>query len=422
MRKVLFFVVIMVSFLSASETMNRIKGFLPTVTEGSTLANVINVYMKIGDWVRATNAVVKGMRNAINDVRRAKQSVEDIITTAKAMKDFNFYDMDSWAVTVNNAILIVGPYTSTILNSMGNFKTHTVDGVNDYIGALENINEFDIRDEKNRRRRIVTRAFAPQSDEAYIGDVVSDEDKYALLEEQKRFLETERLLVRTRLDGAVSSSDSSKLLDTLSYIDSRIHRIDKKLIIRSGITLGLIHASQTDTIVSDINSLLASNMVQIDIIHQMVSQFSEQGGDLMNDVRRLAEDKITGSGKDMDVSDYVSTTQGIFGVKNNQGNSIYGDHPNQAPVPQSSGSSAQYSFGEMDKAEVNTQDIIQTRNQINLILLRQEKYLRDIEAMKTNTLAYLLLIDGKNKSGKLAAVDANKFHAIRYERYFKEKK
>jgi hypothetical protein len=418
--KNLILVLFLYSMLLASETIDRVKGFLPTVTESATLANMVNVYMKISDWVRATNAVVKGMRSAIDDVRSAKYAVEDIIATAQAMKEFNLYDMDSWATTVWNAKMIVGPYTTIILNEMGDFSAHAIGGVNDYIGELDNVSNFDIRDKKNAKRRLISREFSPEDDESYLegmfSQIKSEDNKYALLEQQKANLEVQREEVKVAIDRMYLSSQKEILQDSLKHIDRRINRIEKKIIIQKSIADGLSYTVKLDTIVSDAKELMSGNMIQTEIIFGMLGQLDEQAAELMNDIRRLAEDKISGSAKGGDVKAYAEMTGDIFSVKDKNENSIYGEHPNQAPKPQSSGKSTPYSFGEMDKAEVNTQDVIQTRNQINLILLRQEKYLRDIEAMKANSMAYLMLIDGSNRSKKLAAKDAVKL----YSRYHSE--
>jgi hypothetical protein len=69
----------------------------------------------------------------------------------------------------------------------------------------------------------------------------------------------------------------------------------------------------------------------------------------------------------------------------------------------------------MDKKDVNTQDIVQLRCQVNLYLLKQERILRDIEAMKANAFAYIMIVDGNNRSANLAAFDALKLYSTYYK-------
>ena len=76
LRNICFVILFCITSIFASQAMDKIKRFLPTVTESAGLANAINVYMKVSDWVRATNAVVSGMRGAVQDIRNAKTPID----------------------------------------------------------------------------------------------------------------------------------------------------------------------------------------------------------------------------------------------------------------------------------------------------------------------------------------------------------
>jgi hypothetical protein len=374
--------------------------------------------MKIADWVRATNGVVKNMRSAIQDIRNAKASVEDIISVAKSMKDFNLYDMDSWAVTVDNAKLIAGHHTNEVLRHIGNFESHAIRGVTDYISALEDIENFDIREEKNKKRRLIIREFSPESDESYLDAVLDDmkteNDKYKLLEAAKTKLIMQKDNIERLLSSTYYMPEREALEDSVRHINYRIRRIEKKIIIRKNIAEGKDYVMKSDTIISDAKELMAVNMTEAEMIYSLIYKFDEQAAEIVDNISRLANNNVPGKAKNNVLPSPVDITSSDFARAQKDGANIYGDHPNQAPVPEASGQSNDYGFGEMDKKDVNTQDIIQTRNQINLILLRQEKFLLDINAMKANSMAYMILIDGYNRSAKLARYDALKVHSINF--------
>ena len=410
-----------------SKVMDKIKGFFPTVTESAGLANAVNVYMKISDWVRATSAVVRNMRGAVNDVRRAKSAVEDIISTAQAMKNFDLYNMDSWALTVDNAKLIVGLHTGSVLRSLGNFDQHAVGGVLDFMGSAGKIRDFDIRDEKNARRRLISREFSPSDDEAFIDGFFEEmqgengrERRIELLRQAIRELSLEKAIVEAKAKDAPTPETKRVLYDAVRQIDVRINRIEKKILIQDGIRDGIIFAMRSDTIISDAKELMSLNLIEVERIHAMTRTINEHAAGIMNDIYRLAQNKISTPQKDTfdDPGAQNLSADNFSRITDGRGNSIFGDHPNQAPTPSQRNEAQAYRFGEMDKAEVNTQDIIQTRNQINLILLRQETILRNIDAMKANTLAYLLIIDGHKRSASLARYDAMRVHARRYQEHF----
>jgi hypothetical protein len=418
--KILFLFIFMFSTIFASEAMNRIQGFMPTVTESAGLANAVNVYMKIADWVRATNAVVRNMRGAVNDIRRARQAVEDIISTAQAMRNFSFYDMDTWAMTVDNSKLIVGLHTNTILRSMGNFELHAIGGVRDFMNAHDSIMGFDIRDEQNRRRRLITQTLSPSSDESYISgifDEIRDRDhRIQLLEQTRLNLLNEARSVNQQVQSLPQISEERRQLEAeLRQLNRRISRIDGKIRVQRAFADSTIFAIRADTIIADAKDVMSQNLMEVERIHSMTRLFYEHAAEMINTLERLARNNISAEASGR-TSISASESDNFSRVQDSQGNSIFGDHPNQAPTPnrEQATSAIPRAFGAMDRAEVNTQDVIQARNQINLILLRQEQILRNIDVMKANAFAYLMIIDGHNRSADLMLYDAMTVFAHRH--------
>ena len=404
-------------FAQQSETMGRIAGFMPTVTESAGLASAVNVYMKIADWVRATNTVVRSMRGAVQDIRNAKRAVESIITTAKEMRNISLYCMDTWATTVDNAKMIVGPHTSSILRSMGAFEMHAVGGVRDYMKALNELSEFEIREEKNKRRRLINREFSPQDDLSHLADVFANlregEERIRQIDIEIALLEIERDEIQAKLSRSNLPEERRQLNEELRLTNRRITRLERKKVIQRNIADGVTHTVRTDSIVIDAREIMAANLMEVERIFFMVRRFEEQAKDLMTDISRLTNNNAPSRPRQSHSSVAMNEPVGIESLKREDGRSIFGNCPNQAPIPVQSTNSQSYRFGNKDRAEVNTHDIIQLRNQINLVLLRQEMHLRDIAAMKTNSLAYILLIDGSNRGSNLAAYDALKVFSHR---------
>jgi hypothetical protein len=445
MKKSLLLMILLfygVVFSAESNAMSKVKKFLPTVTESATLANAVNVYIKISDWIRATNKVISGMRNSIQDVRNAKHAVEEIIQTAKEMKSFSIYDMDTWAMVVFNSKVIVGPLTDRTLRGMGNFEVHSVGGIKGYISDLSKISEFDIRDIKNEKRRLIVREFSPESDESYLDELLDelydDENDYSEervqkkkrenLQKQKSKLEFNKEQVQIDLSHSYYPEEIQMNKDSLAAIERRIKQIEKKLLIHQNMEDGIFsYASRADTIIHDAKELMSVNLVETEVIYSMIYELDEQAAALMENIDRLVKNKISSMPKAKTEnynSESITLTETDFNRAqkvNSGGDSkqIYGDHPDQAPYPKldpTAKSNKDYSFGAMDKAEINTQDIIQLRCQINLVLLKQEKLLRDIEAMKANTFAYIMIIDGFNRNENLVIYDALKTYATYYKK------
>lgn len=434
--KILVCIALFSSFVNGdgSKAMEKIKLFLPTVTESAGLANAVNVYLKISDWVRATAAVIKSMKGAIQDIRDARAAIDDIIRTAESMKDFRFNNMDTWASTVANARLIVGPQTSAVLREFGCFEAHAIGdasggGVLGFIEDIKKIKQFDIR--KDEKRRLINRTFSPQDDDAsYLSSVIDTlknaTDKINRLLETRAELAKDSQVVEQKLKGKLTMSDKEKYEDSLLHIERRIRRIDKKIIIQENIREGRDFTTKKDTIIADCKELMAANMSRTDEIFEAVLKFEDGAADMMDAVIRLQGNKISGMPKfEVNIEGYNHGNSGMI-VGEEKGKDwnriitkdsvkIFDDvDPDKAPIPkEGSGFSADI-FGDMDKKDVNTQDIVQLRCQINLYLLKQEKILRDIEAMKTNALAYLMIVDGNNRSADLAAYDALKLYATYY--------
>jgi len=420
-----------------SKAMEKIKLFMPTVTESAGLANAVNVYLKVSDWVRATAAVVKSMKSAIQDIRDARAAIDDIIHTAQAMKNFRFNNMDTWASTVANARVIVGPQTSAVLRAFECFEAHTIGdtlggGVLGFIGDIKNIKEFDIKDPKNAKRRLISQTFSPDDNASYLNSVIdtmknSTDKKNRFLAIRAELVKDSQVVAQT-LRGNLSPLNRKTYSDSLLHIERRIRRIDKKITIQENIKEGLDFTTKADTIIADCKELMAANMSRIDEIFKSVLKFEDGAADMMEAVSRLQGNKISGVPKSqisISIDGYKHDSSSMVvgeekekdwsSITTKDGVSIYNDtDPDRAPIPKNNVALNADIFGDMDKKDVNTQDIVQLRCQINLYLLKQEKILRDIEAMKANTLAYLMIVDGNNRSASLAAYDALKLYATYY--------
>jgi len=425
--KVLICIVFLFSFSNGGEgeggnksnAMEKIKSFLPTVTESAGLANAVNVYLKMSDWVRAVSAVIRSMKGAVQDIRNAKSAVEDIIQTAQSMKNFRFNNMDTWATTVANARLIVGPQTSAVLRQFGCFEAHSVGGVKDFIGDIEKIQGFDITDPKNSKRRLISQKFSPDDNASYLQSVIDTmqnaSDRIKRFQAVRAELVMDSQEVAQKLSDSRLSNEHRTWSDSLLHIERRIRRIDKKIVIQENIREGRDFTTKMDTIISDCKELMAANMKRTDEIYVAVLKFEDGAADMIAAVDRVQGNKIGGMPKSP-VS-FLADNDTAKSRSSDIAKNVYDNtDPDKVPKPKESKKFGDDNFGAMDKKDVSTQDIVQLRGQINLYLLKQERILRDIDAMKANTLAYMMIVDGSNRSSNLAAYDALKVYA----RYYKE--
>jgi hypothetical protein len=413
---------------SESKAGGVIAKFMPTVTETATLANVVNVFLKVADWVSATSKVVGNVKSSVNDIRNAKNAIEDIVQTAKSMKDFNLYDMDSWAATVDKMQYIAGPKTSEFLTSLAFFEVHAIDGIADYIEANRDIQNFNIRDEANKHRRLIRENFAPDEEpESFFDEIMTTADMVKILESDNNNFSNMIISMENRLENDfISPEKKRELQDSVSIMKRKIGRNNRKIAIKKH-SLSGDKKNPADSIFSDAQEMMAYNLVEAKTIYSMVQHFANYTAELHTAMERIKKNQLP-SGQNSyleyieeDYSEALKT--GVRDETNNR--NIYGDKennadfPNQAPTPKKSEKSADdYSFGDYDKKEVTTQDVLSLRNAINYTLLRQERLLADIEGMKGNTFAYLLIIDGYNRSSELAQIDALKFHATKAQQIY----
>lgn len=411
MRRCMRFTFVLIVFclvfpLSSAESkiLKKLGKFMPTVTESATLANMTNAYMKVADWVRATNKVVGNIRSAVADISATKDAVESIVNTARQMKEFDLYDMDSWASTVGNIHYIAGSQVSRVLHHVGMFEIHAIDGVMQYREDLDSISAFDIRDAQQGRRRILSTVMTPGSYSTVFRG--SGKTRKEVMESEITNLENKKSAIIEKSTNA-TKFERRRLVDSLAIIERDIARLDRKIIILDGYSLR--PPSKMDSIMYDAQELMAVNLVEAEVMYDMVTDFTEYAAEIGASIDRIKNNDVP-SGKKSGSTPNEDYSEDLKDIE------YYGDHPNQAPIPERSEDSAgDEEFGDMDKKDANTQDIISVRNAANLALLKQERILRDIEAMKANTLAYYLIVDGYKRSDKVAIVDALKFNSMKWK-------
>lgn len=389
-----------------SEILGKVGKFMPTVTESATLGNMVNVYMKISDWVRATNTVVKSMRSSVNDIRLAKETIEGIVTTVQSMKEFSLYDMDSWANTVDKMEYVVGTQTNKVAYHLGMFEMHTLGASVNYFDRLKAISQYDIRENQQIKRANIQRAFGPgghSNTSLMILGVTEPE----YLDNEIKKLEDIKLNLARRINS--SSFTSKRILeDSLIMVDADIVRYKRK---RRILKLnGKAPTTKIDSIMMDAQEMMAVNLTEVDVIQSMTQKIGEYSIELLGGLDRIRNNNLPTSPNSM-----YSENDGDDMSTDFQQIENYGDHPNQAPTPELSedGKSGTFATTEMSKKSVTTQDVISIRNAANFTLLKQERLLRDIEAMKTNTLAYIVLIEGWKRNKHEYARDVEKFHATK---------
>jgi len=422
---ILFFVFFVRIF--AGGAAGVVGNFLPTVMESATLANIVNVFMKVSDWMTATGKVVSSVKQSVNYIKDAKDAVENIVQTAKSVKTMDFYNTDSWAEMIANANIISNnPYQNNILNSLGMFEIYAMDGISGFTDSYLDMKNLKIEEIVNNNRQIIKEIFTPNDEPAnFLEDITTGgkTPKESYSESIYNLSKIQNNLAKQLSNPTLSYDEKRKLQESFSQVNKKMLRIRQKITIMKEQPTPT-NPSHSDSIFIDVEQMMVQNLIQTKAIYTMVNEFSDYTAEMRYALERLKNNQISSIPKgDRDlISDYSQYAKDMSEIEDEDNDrKTYGDKPNQAPIPEfdEEKSSKDYSFGDMDKAETNTQDIISLRNAINYTLLKQERMLRDIEAMKTNSMAYLLIIDGIGKSEELAHLDILKINSTAFKKAIK---
>lgn len=379
--------------------LKTIGNYLPNLTEIGFLTNIVNVYCQVSGFVRATNSEIKNLRQINDDVQFAERELRSMYNTVKSFKSFDLYDMYTWRSTVRQLNYLIDDQIGDLVGIFSMLEYHTVESAIHYLDDIDDISQFDIR-----RKEIDTKIEHYFYGSYYQNQVLSfDMSKKQYLAMTIHNLERQFEIKQEEC----LHTGGYFCQDELNAIQSRLHKM-YSLMSTTTSDFERIQRHKMDTILSESKSLITSNLVEIQAMEHSVKRFEEKTSELVALYERLKNDQVPLRSNEMkQLTSFV-----IF-------DTLYGNHPNKVPIP-SAPDSLEGLLETPSRKVVSHHDILSLENQINFMLLQQESLLRDIAAMKANTMSFIQAYEALRQEAEISKLIAQSTHVLSYVNYLDE--
>jgi len=340
---------------------------IPKITEVGYLSGIVNIYIKCSQLVRSTNTMLQKFRATKDAIVNAKNQMLYMYRTVKRFKDVKYYDMDTWEDMLDDTQILLQYEVPELVYLFKQVDYYTVGNVEQYSEDIHNIGEYDIRLEQNRKN--VQHLFL---DSEYRNAAVDVERQ--IVTSQIMVLQQEIMAIQ---DKAMSEERelTQDEKNTISLKEDELHQQEQKLATNDFSFKG----SKIDSLMKECNDIISINMTEIQRLYSVLESFETEKNNLKEAFDRLVSGVITTQKKESDVVTTIDISSPLY-------NDIDPDLVPQPGVPEN------LPTDQTGKKEVSHEDILNFQNAINFLLLKQESILRDIDAMKVNTLSLLLAI------------------------------
>lgn len=359
------------SLAGESKLLAKLGAVLPTFTEVGFLTNVVNVYKQVSSFVRATNKVFRSVQDAKQEWDYIRGQIDDMFARVENLAEIDPYDMDTWASTINQAQMIIHNDVRDIVHSFNMLEFYTLDAGLDYMQRLEEIKDYDVRNQQNRRvvnDYYLTRQYIEELERfrsalsSYQGNTVT-------------VLRAEYSALAQELGAEENPAKRAELIGRMSSLEKEIKGLE------DAIASSYACRTKLDSLLDMAADVMAVNLTEIQSATQRVMRTEESLANLMEAYHKLENGQVHTLRKEdyeaamnvlVDMSDYDATD------------------PDKVPPPETP---EEVEPGTTRKKTVSTQDIVNLQNAINFLMLKQETLYRDIEIMKCNSMAFVLALE-----------------------------
>ena len=343
---------------------------LPTFTEYAWMIGLVNVYEQTAGFVRSTNQLAKSYQKAYQEQKELKERIERLwgkVNRMYAMIDP--YNLDTWAQTLQSAQVVLRWDCADILYSMNLLDYYTIGACTTYVNNLDKAFSYDYR--YNRNKKTVSEFYAGD-------DYFRVEMEYVLAFDNYLKNTMEQLRIQLAIEeGIVASVDASAVQKAearkkIQEIKAKIDRLEQ--------TAFQTHNKRVkiDSIIHFTNDMIAMNLTEMQVIEGSIKEFEQAANYLKEVYNNLKSGEEIGSKN----SGSKSNENEKLDFSNEK---IFGIDPDKV-LPPKSPSLNKY-VSQLKNRDISNHDILNLQNMISYTTLKQEIMLRDLEVIKTRTMA-----------------------------------
>jgi phage FluMu protein gp41 len=373
MKKRMFSLILMsavsAGFCGESKLLNGIGKFLPNFTEIAFVTNTVNVYLQVSGFVRETNKLLKSVKATQQQWNMMTAQINEMYGTIKSLRDIDLYDMDTWSQTLEQGEILLRHDVSDLLQSFNMLEYYSLGASERYMKSIQSLSDYKLS--MNSRKSSTRNLFLTNDYRNAIDQFSETLDIYkgTTREILDAMLASERQIYMNETDPQ-KKADSQRRVEELQR---QIEELDLSFSRQ-------VYSTKIDTIMEEASIMIAANLTEVQLAAQKIKEMQDNAMSLVESYERLKKGNISTNKKEN-----ILTSDPAIDL-----NRYDSDDPDKVPVPQTpSGIKPK----ETRKKIAGNEDVKNMANAIDLLLLRQEALMRDIEILKCNTMAFILAIE-----------------------------
>lgn len=376
-RNAVFIVILATSvFGRESKILSYIGNFVPSLTEIGILTNCVNVYDKVSNFVRTTNKLVHSVSQARDDWERLHNNINEIYEDISYLKEINPYDMDTWQEGLSNFSFSLRSNSSQAIRAFEMLDVHTLGAVTTFSSKITTI--IDYKREFETKKAAIKSIYAHPSYESELitaSDAIKNYRSNSIA--QLRSLQSaDQLIIETSQD----ETQKQQARDHLLSLDNKITELESNVSAE-------LQMEKPDSIIDQTSNLIAINLTEVKVCNERLAEMQAAAQNLVTAYYRM-------TGQNLNIqSAHVNTLPPEITVNPENYNA---NNPDMVAAPVTPSMP-----GKIEKSErksVSNHDILSLYNGASFLSLRQECLKRDITAMKINTMAFIVTMEGYKRN------------------------
>jgi hypothetical protein len=366
-----------------------INDIFPNIHEVSWIANAVSMWRIMVSFAETTLALADQFSESYKHLKATGEAIERTYKDIeKLCANFDPYDMDSWASSLNYAHEIIMYDCGGALRSWSavNFVTASAD----YIFDLDSIFNYDYRHTKNKE--FVTE---------YYSDTGMERTKRQLMGGFVSYAEftNERIEQKINVYTAIISKKGAtpeEILDARDKIEA-LRDVQRSM---TDTIYNAVALEHEDILLKYMVEMVSYNLTNMQVMEAQIQEFEAAGDYLVGQFYNLKEGKADKQQKKS--AEKVSVKESSKDTVDNPWIETEGGTKNEdkaswkVPVTDAGEVRPITEWGK--KKAVSYQDIMHLQNGVDFVLLKQDILYRDIEMIKARSAAVLLAVEAYRRN------------------------
>ncbi len=367
------------SFAGGSKILNKLGSFFPNLTEVAFFVNIFNLYMQVSGFVRSTNELVRRVRETKRSIETVKKQMNSMYESIKNLKEVNLYDMDTWQQPLFRMNMLVNNDLNRLVDLFDRTDYCTLGAIRDYMEDMDNLDKY-------RKRMLLNRITYGK----YYDVPSYKKEKESFNKGQKGILESKLNNLKIKRDKLVQlliDHNNPDLKKEFNKVNKDIEELESKI---KNISETKYYATnKIDSLIDEASDLIVTNLTELQGMEEQIRKIERQCVVFHSAYKNLIDGKIGTQNNDQSGAIVDNTVEWSEDIKE----FIDEKDPDKIPSPKGEVKDKVKQTDKSKKKEASHHDITSLQNAINFLRLKQEIIMRDMYAMKSLTMAYILLVE-----------------------------